>query len=66
MVFTGIASKQSFRKQIISLLQKLLEGEKRREEKFPHSLIEAPINLKTGHMWYQKEKSQATLTYKQI
>lgn len=67
MVCTGIASKQSFRKQIISLLQKLLEeGEKGRKEKFPHSLFEAPINLNTGHMWCQKEKSQGNLTYKQI
>lgn len=46
MVFTEKSSKQSFRKQIISLLQKLLEERKRkkgREEKFPQ--FEAIIKL---------------------
>lgn len=39
--------------------------EKREGGKFPQFIFEATINLKTGYMWYQKEKRQANLTYEQ-
>lgn len=53
---------------MISLLETFgrKEGKKEKEGKFPNLLFEVTINLKTGYFWYEKGKSLANLTYKEI